>query len=185
MAGLDGFTDSAKLMPGVGDYYDVLARMGDPIKKFSDTVDATIKKNPGDVKSNYPKVWQRAKDTTAVLVALRRMDSDDYRARNFETWLTGYDGWPSKTTPKIVKTNLQTALKRDIPVIDFQKTIEQNKGKVPDIEQRLRVVNERYLASAQGLPHSKAIIASEQSMVGCECKKSFIPTHLKKIKRES
>ncbi|KAK5994999.1 hypothetical protein PT974_03389 [Cladobotryum mycophilum] len=31
-----GNIDSNKLMPGVGDYYDVLARMGDPTEKLSE-----------------------------------------------------------------------------------------------------------------------------------------------------
>ncbi|CRG88880.1 hypothetical protein PISL3812_05915 [Talaromyces islandicus] len=181
-AGLDGFTDSAKLMPNVGDYYAVLARMGDPIKKFSDTVDKVSKTDPDKLKSNYPKVWKRAKEVTAILTALRRVDSDKYRARNFRNSLPGYDGWPDDTTPEIVMKKLETELQRDIQAIDFQGTIKKNQKQVPDIEQRLKAVNAKFLASAQGLPHSKAIYASEQSIVGCECKKSFIQTNLKKIK---
>lgn len=170
-------------MSNAGDYYDVLARMGDPIKKFSDTVESVLKTNPSVVKPNYPKIWQRAKDTTAALTALRRSDSDTYRIKNFKSWLPMYDGWPADYEPKIVKAELKTELRRKIEVIDFQETINQNKDKVPDIEDRLKVVNARYLATDQGGPHSKAIYAAEASMAGCECTKNFVPTDLKK-KRE-
>jgi hypothetical protein len=180
--GLDGFTDSSKLLPGVGDYYDVISKMGDPIKKFSDTVDAKSQSDPNFKKGNYPKIWQKAKDTTAVLVALRRMDSDAYRVKNFLQWLPAAEGWPSDFTPKIVKTKIDTALKRDIEVIDFQATIDQNKEQVPDIKDRLKAANDKYLASDKGAPHAKAIYAAEASMLSCECEKSFVPTDLKKIK---
>lgn len=179
--GLDGFTDSSKLMPGVGDYYDVISKMGDPIKKFSDTVIAK-KSDPNFKLGNYPKIWQKAKDATAALVALRRMDSDVYRIQNFLKWLPEAEGWPSDYTPKIAKTNLDTALQRDIPVIDFQATIDQNKGQVPDIEDRLKAANAKYLASDKGAPHAKAIYGAEAAMLSCDCKKSFVPTDLKKIK---
>lgn len=78
-AGLDGFTDSSKLMPGVGDYYKVLSKMGDPIKKFSDVTIQEKATNPNFKLENRMKIWQRASECTALVTALRRMDQDKYR----------------------------------------------------------------------------------------------------------
>jgi hypothetical protein len=182
-AGLDGFTDSSKLMPGVGDYYKVLSRMGDPIKKFSDVTMQQKATNPNFKLGNKMKIWQRANECIALVTALRRMDQDKYRIPYIRDNLPKADGWPEGVTPELEKTDLDTELKRSISVIDFLATISKYQDTIPDIEPRLKTVNGAFMTTAKGTSHNSAIVAAQEAMVSCECTKDFVSNTLKRQKR--
>lgn len=103
-ASLMGFTSSEKLMPGVGDYYAVLRRMGGPIRALDSLRGAT----PNDLQKG---ISYFGKESAALVMALRRMDADGFRKTSFAKFFALEGNKPPglRGTFEPVMTNLDTA----------------------------------------------------------------------------
>lgn len=189
-ATVDGNIDHTKLWPGATSYYDALSKMGGPINAFSKAVMDKKAADPKFKPGYRVTMWNLAKNCADFVAALRRKNLDKWRAEFFRDKL-GAGAHFGGFEP--VFTSYQTAKKdgtgaMDIPVIDWQATIDKYKGTVPDIENILKSTNTDFLAKTKmvdgvakpvNADHMKAVVSAGNVVSHAQCAPG-LPRELKK-----
>jgi hypothetical protein len=198
---LAGKTDADKLMPGEGDYYDVLAKMGRPVQKVSDTVMRIVAdKKAGNLKDKpdfkmtnaLKNPWTFGQESAQYTAALRRKDMDTYRITHFKDWFDKNKP-PGFTGDFVFETmEIDTASRNKVRAIDVIATIKKYRG-VPNIESLMYQAEEDFYKTVKKTPngdklinmeHWKALESARTATVGCSCQRGF-PLHLKKTKKRA
>lgn len=214
---LNGEIDVGKLMPGKKDFYDALSSAGDPIGRLAAEIDKREKaNNPGDkatfkksIKQDKALKWGKA--AAFYVSALRGKDQDKHRRSFFEKYFETH--FPAEEDTNKIKIEMadvetpmsQKKLNKDkvkqkgkvpvsewepqtVPMIDFTKTIEQNKGKLDGFEEKLKEANEVFMGREKIVngkvekfneAHKKAFMASKMATSATGCTRK-VPHELKK-----
>ncbi|KKO97390.1 hypothetical protein THAR02_10505 [Trichoderma harzianum] len=214
---LSGEIDVKKLMPGKKDFYDALSSAGDPIGALAAEVDKQKKATKPDDEKALRKLkkqdnllkWGEA--AAFYVSALRGKDQDKHRRSFLEKYFERhFPAEEDKNKIKIEMMDVETPMmqkklnedkvkqKGKVPaselepqtvlMIDFTKTIEQNKGRLDGFEEKLKEANEAFMGMEKTVngkvekfneAHKKAFMASKMATSATGCTRK-IPRELKK-----
>ncbi|KAL7788132.1 hypothetical protein V8C43DRAFT_316788 [Trichoderma afarasin] len=214
---LSGEIDVKKLMPGKKDFYDALSSAGDPIGALAAEVDKQKKATKPDDKKVLKQLKEQDNllkwgEAAAFYVsALRGKDQDKHRRFFLEKYFERhFPAEEDKNKIKIEMMDVETPMRQKklnedkvkqkgkvpaselepqtVLMIDFTKTIEQNKGRLDGFEEKLKEANEAFMGMEKTVngkvekfneAHKKAFMASKMATSATGCTRK-IPRELKK-----
>jgi hypothetical protein len=170
---ITGFTDSKKLMPGAGDYYKVLERMGDPIRRLEEAL-GTETHTP-----QQKKILELGKRSAFLVSIYRLKDFDEYRPSNFKNYFAKIGVKDFIPEFKDVTTGRTNEV---VKIIDWPATKEKYKDELD--KEKFNDAQEYHMRAQRNgnlinVEHDKALKAANRALERCGCG-DLIQTPLRK-----